>query len=63
MHLGLRQTSMKFHAKIVNSFYPLNIFLESSIIDIWQGPKYTSDTIFAVKSHWLKYWKEGRDRV
>ena len=52
-YLGLCQISMmKFLAKIVNSFYPLTIFIKSSITDILQDPKYTSDTTLELKSHY-----------
>ena len=46
-YLGTCQTFMvEFLLKIANSFQSLTIFAENSIIDIWQGPKYSSK-IFA----------------
>ena len=33
---------MKFLRKIVNGFYPLNIFTKNFILDVWQGSDYAS---------------------
>ena len=32
---------MKIFSKIVNGFYSWTILLKNSIIDVWQGPKYS----------------------
>ena len=32
---------MKLFVKVIRSFLAVNIFSKSSIINIWQGPKYT----------------------
>ena len=49
IYWGPGQTSkMEHFAKIVNSFYPLTIFLKRSILDVWQGSEYTSLS-------WIKY--------
>ena len=32
---------MKLFVKVIRSFLAMNIFAKSSIINIWQGPKYT----------------------
>ena len=36
---------MKRFVKIVNRFQPLNIFAESSILDVWQGSKEASEIL------------------
>ena len=47
--LGRCKSSMvKLFAKIVNSQKLFAIFAKSSIIDIWQSPKYTSEFKFLV---------------
>ena len=33
---------MKLLPKIVNDFYPLNIFTKNFILDVWQGSDYAS---------------------
>ena len=46
-YLGTCQTCMvEFLLQIANSFQSLTIFAKNSIIDVWQGPKYSSE-IFA----------------
>ena len=48
-HLDICQIStMKLFTKIVNCKKPLPILANSSIIDVWQGPKYASDTKFCL---------------
>ena len=37
-------SKMKRFAKIINSFKPLTIFTKHSILDIWQGSEYASDS-------------------
>ena len=40
-HLGPSQTSIpKFLASLVNGYKMSNIFVKSSIINVWQSPKY-----------------------
>lgn len=41
---------MELFVKKVNSLKPLNVFTKSSIFDIWQGSKYASVLIEAIKS-------------
>ena len=43
-YLGCSQTSVMlfFPEKLINGFQLLTIFTKSSIIDVWQGSKYTS---------------------
>ena len=36
---------MERFAKIVNAFQPLTIFEKWSILDVWQGSEYASDTL------------------
>ena len=37
---------MEYFAKVVYGFQPLNIFDKNSIIDVWLGPKYASESFW-----------------
>ena len=39
---------MERFAKIVNGFQPLPIFAKPSILEVWQGSEYTSDSYKSV---------------
>ena len=40
-----RTSKMEFFGKLINGFLLLNIFTESSLLDVWLGSKYVSEVI------------------
>ena len=49
---------MEFFVKIVNNFHPLTVFTKNSILDIWQGSKYTAIASCLVWDHKCQWPQE-----